>query len=705
MNRILTSLILSVIIYEFFFAALPSYGETHDSVPKGNKEVMLKELVVESVSRKDTEEGVTFFPTIQEKKFSYDAISLIQNMALPELVYNPASGQVSTSNSEAVAFFIDGVAANKNQLTALNPKDVDRIEFLPNPTDARYKGKSNVVNYVMKKYLDGGFTKGLVQQNIPFMIGKYSLNSRFETGKMTYDAFVGTNYTDYKHLEQVNEQIFKDIEYDGMPYDKICMTSGYENGRERRNDVSAAFSANYQNGNMQWQTMLTWNWMQIPVSSFFSKTEYDPAVIISNGYENLSYALGNNPHLQTNMNLKMKNKQALSVTVEADYGYYKNRSLYAPENLSSIYNESRDRQWNTYLDVSYSKGFGNGDVINIQLFNTVGGNDIKYAGSSDGKTERTDFSSGLFVKYAHSFGKKTTLSVTLGVTQETDKLDGVVKTYWYPRYNFSLRHKWNSKSTFNLSSFMQNVGYLAGMRNNIIIRQTELMWKEGNPNLRARLQWQNSLSNSWNPTRNLSMTANVRYVVFFHRDLTTWYTHPDYDGLISMVTDHSTTHSLSVGPNVTLRLFSRKLILSGNFRYNFFKTSGVYDQFYPFWNGSISAKYNLKNWSFSGYYTPAHSSLSNITKTYNRDYYYLCAEYATGPFTFKFIADNLFKCSRKGAISSVDTSHYSYVSHSGSDTSGRFFRLILSYTLSYGKKVSRDENYVREIGKSGALSL
>ncbi len=58
-----------------------------------------------------------------------------------------------------LSFFIDKVKADESDLKAIQPKDVLRIEYLENPTDAAFAGCPYVLNIVMKKYQRIGYTK------------------------------------------------------------------------------------------------------------------------------------------------------------------------------------------------------------------------------------------------------------------------------------------------------------------------------------------------------------------------------------------------------------------------------------------------------------------------------------------------------------------------------------------------------------------
>lgn len=178
-----------------YSAIINSANISTDSVAtKGEKETNLKELVVEAVSRKDIPGGTAFYPLKRDKKFATDAISLIEMMAITELPYDPKNKAVTDAAGNKVNYFIDGKAATPSDLKSLLPKNVVKIEYFPMPTESNFMGQLNVVNYVTKKYISGGYTKIDAKEYLNGTYGKYSISSRLAYKEMTYDFYVDGNH-------------------------------------------------------------------------------------------------------------------------------------------------------------------------------------------------------------------------------------------------------------------------------------------------------------------------------------------------------------------------------------------------------------------------------------------------------------------------------------------------------------------------------
>ncbi len=59
----------------------------------------------------------------------------------------------------AVTIFINGNPADDTDLRTFWPQNAIRVEYIQNPDDPKFRGATNVVNFIMKEYTFGGLTK------------------------------------------------------------------------------------------------------------------------------------------------------------------------------------------------------------------------------------------------------------------------------------------------------------------------------------------------------------------------------------------------------------------------------------------------------------------------------------------------------------------------------------------------------------------
>lgn len=663
---------------------------TVDAAPE--KEEQLHEVVVEAATRKDIKQGVAFFPTKREKEFATDGVNLIQMMALTELPYDYRKNMVTDAGGGSVNYFIDGREATQKELRAMNPADVVRVEYFPMPTSGKYHGKRNVVNYVMKKYDRGGFTRLKGVEYLDGRYGDYSLSSRFAYKEMAYDVFFDGNYVNRVNTGSVTDNNFKGIAYQGNFYDSLHETVDNSRNKTKRNDLGAYFKAQWTHRSLILSAMAGWNWQQQPEAVNTSATTYTPPAIESAYAETAGTGLSINPYAKINMSLDLPRGQSLSVILSGSYQAEKSSSLYAPQNLSPIFNATKDRSWSGIGQVSWSKQINDKNSLEISGYVHQSTSNTDYAGSYDGRNEYRDFSAQLSATFSHTFRKGTYLSVSAGVDRIDRDINGKkTGVQWNPAMNLSFSHKWNSKSNFQLSSNTFTMGYGGEAMNDVIIRTSELMWRKGNPELKDRLWWQSTVTNTWNFTPKFSMTLRGLYTRIFHQDTETWDVMAGYDGVVATRSSASNADILTGGTRVTLKLFNKKLVLNGDVDYTFFRLSGFTHKSKGYVGGSFSATWYGKGWYVAGVLVPATTSsyYNGIGEKYdNWNYYFNIGFNKVKNLNLSLNITNPFGQNWTSIIR-YDTEHFKRRTQAYSCFARNRFALTAIYTISYGKKVAK----------------
>lgn len=137
--------------------AIPAGGRNIDLgtifLPEG---VELGEVTVGATWTVDSQGRTIIYPSSSDVKASSTAISLFQKLALPGLEVNPITRSISVGTA-APMILINGVPSTMDDVYALQPKDIERVEY-SQVTPARYadRGTNGLLNILLKKRDDGG---------------------------------------------------------------------------------------------------------------------------------------------------------------------------------------------------------------------------------------------------------------------------------------------------------------------------------------------------------------------------------------------------------------------------------------------------------------------------------------------------------------------------------------------------------------------
>lgn len=166
------------------FAVAPFFAMAQSAEPDSIKTQELDEIVVEASNQRTSSNISTYIPMARPKNAATDAITLLSQMAIPQIEVDPISQAVKTASGQGVSIFIDFLPATAQDLQGMRTQDVKKVEYYLHPTDPRFQGAHYAINFIMQKYEWGGYTK--VTANKWFGVNR----SEGEVySKMAYDDF------------------------------------------------------------------------------------------------------------------------------------------------------------------------------------------------------------------------------------------------------------------------------------------------------------------------------------------------------------------------------------------------------------------------------------------------------------------------------------------------------------------------------------
>lgn len=158
---------------------LGSATEPSDSI--SNREASLQEITVKATPTIRKVDRELFIPSADTKKRSADGLDLLNNMQIPTLSINTIMGTI-IKGADNVEVRINGRQADIDQVRALSPDNIVRIEYIENP-GLRYDGATAILDFIVRNPNSGGSFSSQILQSLTNKFGNQYINLKLNHGK------------------------------------------------------------------------------------------------------------------------------------------------------------------------------------------------------------------------------------------------------------------------------------------------------------------------------------------------------------------------------------------------------------------------------------------------------------------------------------------------------------------------------------------
>lgn len=679
-------------------------NESPDSV----KTQELDEVVVEARTQRVIDRGVAYTPTKRIKKTATDATRLLELMNIPQLNITPGTMSVKTYAGKDVAIFIDFNEATDEDLQGLRPEDVLHVEVLQYPEDPRFGGQANVINFVMRKYEWGGYTKLTVKgTTLNIDRGDGILYSKFVNKNWTFDANATGSITHNDNYNSYNIETFRDISVGDRHVDAVTRTSqSGANYLQQSNSQSATFRAAYETKDIEIIHSVSFNRMATPLERDLSSVNYSQDIFSASSSLSRESAQTITPRLRGYYYFAMPKNNTLIASWKFAYGSTRRNSTYQLGSLAPIINNNKETSYAPTMIIQYSKKFSHNNTFRTSLmtFNTI--YHTNYEGSYNGLQKLLSSENMLFLEYMQNWQCGLSLYSRVGASYVIGRLNGVnTLEQWNPRLGLQLNYKINEKHSASVEGWWGNNHPTPASSNSAIVQSNELLWLQGNPELRNTTFITASASYTYIPTNKLSFSATAEYNGFLNKTAHDYFSMSGYDGLICKEINSGDFHRYSGYLSATLKLFDNSLSLKASGQVERMVASGIDAQSMNLIAANVQANYYFRNFSFILYYQTPNRNLAPFDYGFRYHYkstYGILANYAIGDFKAGLQFRNWFNSNRYYA--DFDSNRYSAHGWVWSSSLARSIQLTLSYTFPYGKKVKRN-NEISESESAGSAIL
>ena len=601
----MTTTILKKILAAASIILIPAIAvsqETADTIPVHE----LNEVIVRAPKVIRKADMDVYYPSQSAVENSRNGMQLLTHLMIPSLTVTDALGTIKAAG-QSVQLRINGRKASVDQVKALLPASVKRVEWIDNP-GLRYNGASYVLNFIVANPTLGGSLHAEGRQALNTPWGDYFVDSKFNTGLSQFEVggmFKLTNkfksHRDYKE------------------------TFRYPSGNSlTRTESPLSGHADNTFGRL-WSS---YSYIKPDTTTFYLEASADPTfsddrmskglLSLSDGGEEivLTESNGNKgvtPKLSAYLEHHPANRQTIVVDLNGSFYIGKSYSDYIEQkpglsvDLTDIHTMIKDRNQAYALETNYIKRWDNSRLTAGASY-TANRNRSVYENLGGKIFHQRQDKAYIFAEYFQRIDK-VTLTAGLG-TQYTHYLfkeSNQGNHSWNLRPQATISYRLNQLHRFRLSfQSWQSAPSLA--ESNVAPQQIDgFQWRIGNPDLKTSNSYMMSFRYDFNFPR-IAGTFGLR--AFNSPNAITPYLYWKDDKLITSYENSRGLQNLTFFLSPQIEVIPDWIMASGHIQYRVERMRGRDYRLYNHnWSGNLNVM--LSHWGFelAGQYVRAQHDL------------------------------------------------------------------------------------------------
>ena len=581
-----------------------------------DKSITLDEVTVRASKVVNKPDGMVIYPTDSQRQASTNGYSFLEKLTLPNLRVDNINHTISAiDNRGGVQLRINGIIVDKPEITALDPKDILRIDFIDKP-GVRYGESLAYVINIMTRRNDSGYSIGTdITSAITTIQGDGMVYGKWNKGKSEWSVSYDINGGKSK-----GSNILQNANY--------TLTDGSIYTIER-NDVETL--RKYISHNAK----LTYNWadstatvFQTSLSGALNKTpdNYSIKEIIDGNHSYKATSRDGSKDLSPVLDIyffrQLTPKQSIIANAVGTFISTKTNSFY-DEGTPYIYNvdgksasllsemiyENRLKPFTLSAGLNYRYKHTRNDYTGDATARTRMNDNKLYAfGEIKGSIKQFQYSLGTGVSYIHYTQNEHTYN------------------FWTYRPKLTLTYNPSNELQMSYTFQMQERTSRIAMTSDAAIRTNSMEWTVGNPDLKPSRDMEHRLLVSYNTNRLQSFIEG--YYKQCRRPNMAHYERTDDNRFIYTQINQKEIDVLDITAYAGYWLLPEKLQVAANGgMYRCFNFGYDYTHCYTSWFyvGSITAY--LGKFYLRGYIDNGTRFLEGESKSYNGAYSALQASY------------------------------------------------------------------------------
>lgn len=581
-----------------------------------DKSITLDEVTVRASKVVNKPDGMVIYPTDSQRQASTNGYSFLEKLTLPNLRVDNINHTISAiDNRGGVQLRINGIIVDKPEITALDPKDILRIDFIDKPGVRYGESLAYVINIITRRN-DSGYSIGTdITSAITTIQGDGMVYGKWNKGKSEWSVSYDINGGKSK-----GSKILQNANY--------TLTDGSIYTIER-NDVETL--RKYISHNAK----LTYNWadstatvFQTSLSGALNKTpdNYSIKEIIDGNHSYKATSRDGSKDLSPVLDIyffrQLTPKQSVTANAVGTFISTKTNSFY-DEGTPYIYNVD-GKSASLLSEMIYEnrlKPFTLSAGLNYRYKHTM--ND--YTGDASARTKMNDNKLYAFGEIKGSI-KQFQYSLGTGVSYIHYTQNEHTYNFWTYRPKLTLTYNPSNELQMSYTFQMQERTSRIAMTSDAAIRTNSMEWTVGNPDLKPSRDMEHRLLVSYNTNRLQSFIEG--YYKQCRRPNMAHYERTDDNRFIYTQINQKEIDVLDITAYAGYWLLPEKLQVAANGgMYRCFNFGYDYTHCYTSWFyvGSITAY--LGKFYLRGYIDNGTRFLEGESKGYNGAYSALQASY------------------------------------------------------------------------------
>lgn len=318
--------------------------------------IELQEVVVKASKVIHKSDMDVYYPSKLAISNSRNGVQLLSNLLIPSLTVNDMLGKIQSGNIP-IELRINGRVATMEQIKALLPETVKRVEWIDNP-GLRYNGVNKVLNLIVSNPSLGGSLMIEAQPVLNQKFGKYFLDAKFNNGYSQWS--IGGRFKLTEDIKTHRDYVETFTYPDGK---SLKRTEIPEGGEMDNSQGSAWISYSYirPDTTIFYISLDAWR-------NFSDKYLYNGILTLDNSPDKIRLSdshgtVGTTPSLSAYLEHHFARKQTLVIDASTSMyaghtsSYHRERNITGQENLQEFCTNIKDRNKAFGIEADYIKSW------------------------------------------------------------------------------------------------------------------------------------------------------------------------------------------------------------------------------------------------------------------------------------------------------------------------------------------------------------